>query len=335
MLSMRLPSRFLASLASFASFLAYVACLACLAWLGEASAQLRTPSGLQPVPALTTRVTDTTGTLSAEQISQLTAQLKAIEDRKGSQVAVLIVATTQPEDISEYALRVAETWKLGRGVVNGKMVADGVLVLVAKDDRKLRIEVGRGLEGAIPDSRAKRIITETISPRFRSGDFAGGLAAGISDIGKLIEGEALPEPWRGGLNDGGLPDPRDSGGGLGDLIPILIGIGIMGIVLTSLFGRFFGGSLTGLAAGFMSLGAGTALPIAAAIGIGAALLFMIFGGTRRRVHRVGRHTYGHAPIIIPGGGWGGSGGFGGFGGGDSGFFGGGGDFGGGGASGDW
>ena len=144
---------------------------------------------LVEIPPLQARVTDLTGTLDAPQQTALEARLKALEDKKGSQLAILIVPTTQPEDIAQYSIRVVEQWKLGR-----EKPDDGVLVLVAKDDRKLRIEVGRGLEGAIPDIYAKRIISEVIAPRFKQGDFFGGLDAGVSSLTQLIEGEALPAP---------------------------------------------------------------------------------------------------------------------------------------------
>ena len=148
------------------------------------------------VPPLTGRVVDLTGTLSADQAASLEQKLKAFEDRKGSQLAVLIVPTTQPETIEQYSLRVAEQWKLGR-----KKVDDGALLIIAKNDRKLRIEVGYGLEGALNDATSKRIIDEIITPKFKSGDFAGGLSAGIDKMIGLINGEKLPEPepahWNG------------------------------------------------------------------------------------------------------------------------------------------
>ncbi|HZX31425.1 MAG TPA: YgcG family protein [Rhodocyclaceae bacterium] len=136
------------------------------------------------VPALKARVTDLTGTLSAEQLGSLENQLKEIEGKNGSQMAVLLVPTTQPETIEQYSIRVAEAWKLGK-----KDVDNGVLVLVAKNDRKVRIEVGYGLEGAIPDASAKRVIAEDISPRFKAGDFAGGLQAGIKQLAGLVDAE--------------------------------------------------------------------------------------------------------------------------------------------------
>src|SRR5262252_7548238 len=142
-----------------------------------------------PVPPLKARVTDLTGTLSASQVQNLDARLRDFESSKGSQIAVLLLPSTQPETIEQYSIRVAEAWKIGRAKID-----DGVIVVVAKDDRRLRIEVGRGLEGAITDGLAKRIINEVITPRFKAGDFYGGIAAGCDALIKLIEGEALPAP---------------------------------------------------------------------------------------------------------------------------------------------
>ncbi|HVP88295.1 MAG TPA: TPM domain-containing protein, partial [Casimicrobiaceae bacterium] len=148
------------------------------------------PAGAEvAVPPLQARVTDLTGTLSASQIQSLDSRLREFERAKGSQIAVLILPTTQPETIEQYSIRVAETWKIGRSKVD-----DGVIVVVAKDDRTLRVEVGRGLEGAIPDAIAKRVVSDVIAPHFRSGDFYGGLAAGTDALMRLIEGEALPVP---------------------------------------------------------------------------------------------------------------------------------------------
>src|ERR1700738_1715467 len=141
------------------------------------------------VPPLSGRVVDQTATLSSGDIASLTQSLQSLEARKGSQVAVLIVPTTAPETIEQYSLRVAEAWKIGR-----KKIDDGALLVVAKDDRKLRIEVGYGLEGALNDVTAKRIIDEVITPRFRSGDFAGGISSGVDRIIRVVDGESLPAP---------------------------------------------------------------------------------------------------------------------------------------------
>jgi uncharacterized protein len=158
----------------------FVACLLSVACLAQAQIA---------VPPVQGRVTDTTGALSAEARQDLDARLAAIETQKGSQVVILLVPSTQPEDLAAFGIRVADAWKIGRGKVD-----DGVILLVALQDRKLRIEVGRGLEGAIPDAIAKRIISEDIAPHFKQGDFHGGLAAGVSRIAERIGAEPLPPP---------------------------------------------------------------------------------------------------------------------------------------------
>ena len=144
---------------------------------------------LQTIPPLEARVTDLTGTLTAEQQSTLDAKLAAFEKRKGSQLAVLIVPTTQPEEIEQYSIRVAEKWKLGRAKPD-----DGALLLVATQDRRIRIEVGRGLEGALTDLTSKRIVADTITPLFKQGDFAGGINAGVDQMIRVVDGEPLPPP---------------------------------------------------------------------------------------------------------------------------------------------
>jgi uncharacterized protein len=263
------------------------------------------------IPQLKARVTDTTGTLSPGDIASIEAQLKAFEQKKGSQMVVLLVPTTQPEAIEQYSLRVAEAWKIGRKGVN-----DGVILLVAKNDRKLRIEVGYGLEGAIPDAIAKRIIAEVITPRFRSGDFAGGIKAGVEKLTAVAGGEALPPP----------PAKKSVGSSRGssgfDFLPFAIfAVVVAGVVLRSLAGRFVGASLTGGVSGiaaFFILGS-LGIAVVAAIIVFIIVLLTSFG------------NWGS------GGGWSSGGGgwsSGGSGGSDS-FSGGGGDFGGGGASGDW
>jgi uncharacterized protein len=277
---------------------------------------------LAPIPPLKTRVTDTTGTLTAQQAADLERRIADFEARKGSQIGVLIVPTTAPEAIEQYGIRVAEAWKLGR-----KGTDDGVILIVARNDRKLRLEVGYGLEGPIPDAIAKRIIRETISPRFQQGDFFGGISAGTQQLMRLIEGEKLPPPAP-------RPDPQgDFGGGAQGLILLLVVTMVLGGVLTAMLGRFFGSATTGGVVGFIAWTIAGAL----AIGIGAGLLAFVFslilassrGGFTRgtRSHRGGWTTGGWT-----GGGWGGGGGSSG-GGGWSG--GGGGGFGGGGASGNW
>ena len=163
--------------AARASLLALLLC-----WAFAAAAEVA-------VPPLVGRVVDQTGTLSSGDVASLQQTLRDFEARKGSQIAVLIVPTTAPETIEQYSLRVAEIWKIGR-----KKIDDGALVVVAKDDRKLRIEVGYGLEGALTDVTSKRIIDEIITPRFRSGDFAGGISLGVDRIIRVIDGEKLPAP---------------------------------------------------------------------------------------------------------------------------------------------
>src|SRR6185295_765837 len=142
-----------------------------------------------PVPPVKARVTDLTGTLSAQQKSELEARVAAYESRRGSQLAVLMLPSTKPEEIEQYSIRVAEAWKIGR-----KGVDDGLLLVIAKNDRRLRIEVGYGLEGVIPDAMARRVIDERITPRFRDGDFYGGVRDGVDQLIKLAEGEKLPPP---------------------------------------------------------------------------------------------------------------------------------------------
>jgi uncharacterized protein len=260
---------------------------------------------LVAIPELSTRVTDLTQTLSPAEQAQLEQKLAAFEAKKGSQIALLIVPTTQPEDIAQYAIRVVEKWKIGR-----EKVDDGVLVLIAKDDRKLRIEVGYGLEGAIPDLYAKRIISEVISPKFKQGDFYGGLDAGVDKIIGLVDGEALPEPEAS----------QSSGSNVMNFLPILMfGALISGLILRSIFGTFLGSTANGgLVGGLVAL-LGVALGGAAIVGVIAFFFTMMMGG---------RGMNGYSGGIPKGGGWSGGGS-------SSSWGGGGGDFGGGGASGDW
>ena len=173
--------------AARASILALLLCWACSAL------------ALVAVPPLSGQVVDQTGTLSAGDIASLTQTLKDLETRKGSQVAVLIVPTTDGEAIEQYSLRVAEAWKIGR-----KKIDDGALLVIAKNDRRLRIEVGYGLEGALTDATTKRIIDEDITPKFKTGDFAGGVSAGTDRMVRVINGEKLPEPEPPHWQDTGL-----------------------------------------------------------------------------------------------------------------------------------
>lgn len=255
-----------------------------------------------PVPPLSARVVDTTGTLTVQQKHELEARLASFETRKGSQIVVLIVATTFPEQIESFSIRAAQTWRIGR-----KGVDDGVVVVVAKSDRAMRIEVGYGLEGAIPDAVAKRLIEEVFIPKFRDGDFYGGLSAGLERMMQVIDGEPLPEP------------KQAAGGDLRSLetyfvlfMAIVIAVGG---ALRALFGRLPAATIVGLGTGFLAWLIVAPVTVAVLVGI-VGFIFTLAGGGQR-------------------GGWGGySGGMrGGFRGG--GFGGGGGGFGGGGASGRW
>jgi uncharacterized protein len=263
-----------------------------------------------PVPKLEARVTDLTGTLTAGEQSELEAQLKAFEERKGAQVALLMVQTTQPETIEQYSLRVAEAWKLGRAKPD-----DGALLLVAKQDRALRIEVGYGLEGALTDAVSRRIIADTITPLFRQGDFYGGVRAGLQQIMQVVEGEALPEPDR---------HWQRSGDRFQNLLPLLvIGVFMLSVLFRAVFGRPLGAVATGGVTGFAVWAISRVLGLALFAGAGA-LVFALMSGV---MHSGGSRR---------GGGFGGGGLGGGFGGGGGGGFGGGGGgFGGGGASGRW
>lgn len=300
-----------------------------LAWLALCSALL--PAHAQdvlPVPELTARVVDQSATLDPGARQVLEAQLAALERDTGTQVAVLMVPTTAPEDIFSYANRVANTWKIGR-----RDVGDGVLIVVAKDDRRVRIEVAKTLEGAIPDLRARQIIDEAITPAFRRGDFAGGLGAAVDRIGALVRGEALPPP-----REAGQGAPRDAGFDFFELLILLfIAVPVAGGVLRRIFGRPLGSVVAGGAVGFLAYVVTTSLVIAtlaALVGLFVALVGGMGGpGGGLGGRGVGRHRgWGGVPPVV--GGWGGGHrGGGGFGGGFG--SGGGGDFGGGGASGGW
>ena len=284
--------------------------LLCLIGLGAARAQ-------QDVPALTGHVVDTSGTLAAAQRDALEARLSAFEQARGSQVVVLLVPSTQPEDIAAYANRVANTWKIGR-----KAIGDGLLLIVAVQDRRLRIEVAKTLEGAIPDLAAKRIIDEAITPHFKQGDYAGGIDAGLTRIMGLISGEALPEsPQRSTQNADGF-DWMELG------IFLFVAVPVIGAVTRRILGNRLGAMATGGVAGGIALLLTASLLIAGLAAV-AAMIFTLVPNTpglrNSGLHRGGRNT-----------GWGHGGGFGGGGFGGGGFgSGGGGDFGGGGASGDW
>ena len=275
-----------------------------LCWAVVAGAQA-------PVPPMGGRVTDQTGTLTDEQKSSLEQTLRSFEERKGSQVAVLIVPSTAPETIEQYALRVAEQWKPGR-----KNVDDGALLVVAKDDRTLRIEVGYGLEGALTDAASKRIISEIIVPRFRQEDFYGGISAGVDRILRVIDGEPLPNP-----------EERRPGGtrGIGAILPVIMILAlVVGGLLHTVLGRVPGALVTGGAVSVLAWMLAGAISVALIAGVIAFLFTLLSGG-------MGGRGLGGGGL---GGGFGG-GGFGGGGFGGGGFSGGGGGFGGGGASGNW
>ncbi|BBI99756.1 lipoprotein [Ferrigenium kumadai] len=259
------------------------------------------------VPPLSARVTDLTATLDAQQILTLESRLAEFEKNKGAQLAVLIVPTTQPETIEQYGIRVAEAWKLGR-----KGVDDGALLLVAKDDRALRIEVGYGLEGVLNDATAHRIVDEIIVPYFKRGEFYPGIESGLAAMMKVVNGEPLPPPQRGAAS------------GKFDIESMLFAafglVVVVGGILRALLGRFPAALLTGGGLGLVAWLTVAPLFVALLVGV-MAFVFVLLGGTRR-----GFGGYGS-------GGFGGGSHGGGFGGG--GFSGGGGGFGGGGASGRW
>jgi uncharacterized protein len=296
--------------------------IALLCWLGAAQAQ-----GVQPVPAPTAPVIDTSSTLDAIQLKGLQDKLIEFEKAKGTQIAVLMVATTKPEDIASYANRVANEWKIGR-----KGVGDGVLVVVAKDDRKVRIEVAKTLEGAIPDLAASQIIEEAMTPQFRQNDYAGGLRAGVDRITRLASGEALPPVTQ-------AKKSRASNFGFDwmDLaIFLFIAVPVAGGMLKGMLGRKLGSLVTGGGVGAIALLITSSL-IVASLAAFVALVFSLLSGGLGGLGSSRRGGVGGGPFI---GGWGGGGGGGGgwsSGGGDGGGWssGGGGDFGGGGASGDW
>ena len=281
------------------------------------------PASPAAIPPLDAPVVDTTGTLDAATVQRLDAQARALQQRKGSQLQVLVVPSTQPDSIEQYAVRVFEAWKLGR-----KGVDDGVLLLVAKDDRAVRIETGYGLEGAIPDAVANRVIQEYLVPRFRQGDYAGGIVDATAQLVKLVDGEPLPEP---------VADHRTSRDSGGNWLFALFAAFIVAQLARAFFGRLPAGVralLGGGASGGIALLLSSALLIG---GIGAVIGFVIGlasgGGGGRYARDRGWGGY------SGGGGWGGGGlgggGWGGGGIGGGGWSGGGGMSGGGGASGGW
>ena len=272
-----------------------------LAFVMGASAVVRADT---PIPPLTARVTDQTATLTADQTQALEQSLQAFEARKGSQIAVLIVPSTEPETIEQYGLRVAEQWKIGR-----KSVDDGAILIVAKNERALRIEVGYGLEGVLNDATSKRIISEIIVPRFQQGDFYGGITAGIDQMIRVVDGEPLPQP---------KAEPTSGNPDLRQVAPIILILAlIVGGFLRSILGKVPGAIVTGGVLGFVAWLFAGAVVIAIVAGL-IAFLFTLLGGGMPGALMGGMGGRGYR-----GGGFGG------------GFGGGGGGFGGGGASGRW
>ncbi len=298
-----LAGRFLAGVAAFL--------LAAVAFAAD-------PADPIPVPKLTGRVVDLTGTLAVPEREAIASRLGAFEAAKGSQVVVLLVPTIGTETIEDFATRVTDAWKLGRAGVD-----DGVLFVIAKQERRMRIQSGRGVQGTLTDALSKRIISERVSPRFRAGDFGGGIQAGVDSIMKAIEGEALPPPAKK-KPAGRSIDSRSSFEGF--LWIAFLAVPVAGMVLRSLLGRFLGASVTAGGTG-----------VAAAIVFGsivfgviaalAAFVFVIAMGAPRLASRGGHGGWSSGGWSSGGGGWS-------SGGGDS-FGGGGGGFDGGGASGDW
>jgi len=278
------------------------------------------------VPPLSGRVVDQTGTLSSDDIATLTQRLKDLETRKGSQVALLIVPTTQPETIEQFSIRVAEAWKIGR-----KKIDDGALLVVAKNDHKLRIEVGYGLEGALTDVTARRIIDEVIVPHFRVNDFSGGIFAGVDRIVTVINGEPLPAP---------KPEASHNNNFNSDLASFifspfgLIGYVAVAALMRGLLGRLFGSGVTAGLVGWLIWFLLGSIAISSIFGI-AAFLVTMFGDSimaaSQAASRSGRGggswSSGSSGSSWSSGSSSNSS--------DSGFSGGGGDFGGGGASGSW
>ncbi len=274
---------------------------------------------LQPIPPLQARVTDTAGLLSSSQQAELEQILSSFEARKGSQIAVLVIPSTEPESIAEYSVRVFDQWKLGRKGTN-----DGALLVVAKDDHKLWITSGRGLEGVLTDADSKRIVSEVIVPLFKHGDFAGGIKSGVERMIKIVDGETLPPPQSQGYRHGDDTDWVS-------MLPFALLIAfVSGSIFRAMFGRFFGSIVAGGLTGFITWVLFSILGISLLAGALAFIFNLLAGAVNSPSawSSRGRRTYG---------GWPGGGGFGGGwgGGGGGGFSGGGGDTAGGGAGGEW
>lgn len=273
---------------------------------------------LAAIPPLSSPVVDTTGTLDAAQRQQLEQRALALQASKGSQLQVLVVGTTQPETIEQYTQRVFDQWKLGR-----KGVDDAVILVVAKDDRRVRIQPGYGLEGAIPDAIANRVIQEYLAPKFRTGDFGGGIADATAQLVKLIEGEPLPPP----VSDNRMGD----GGGGGDFLFALFAAFIAATFVRGAFGKapkLLRSLLTGGTAGGVAWLLSSILPLAGFAGIMGLFYGLLSVSAGRYARQGGWGGFG-------GGGWGGGGSSGGGFGSGGGWSGGGGMSGGGGASGSW
>ncbi len=279
--------------------------------------------GVLPVPPLNGRVVDQTATLTPQQTDALSNKLAAIESAHGAQLVVLIVPTTAPEDIASFAQRVGEQWKVGR-----RDVGDGLIIVVAKSDRAVQIQVAKALQGVVPDIAAGRIISQQIVPAFKAGDYAGGLNSAVDRIGERIASEGLPDPAR----QGSQSRPRSSSGGFdfqSISIFLFVGVPILGGILSRVMGRKLGAVATGVGVGAIGWWLTASALVAGGAGLVALFLVGVMGAGS------GRGGIGGLPIIWGGGGFGGGGG--GFGGGGSGGFGsgGGGNFDGGGASGRW
>lgn len=316
------PTRAGVYLQRLAALLGLLVATLCMAAAGAAQAP-RDAAGLVAVPPLA-RVADLAGALKPAEIQALEAKLAAYETAKGSQIAIVVVPTTQPEPIADFAQRVGDAWKIGR-----KGVGDGVLITVAIGDRRVWISVARALEGALPDVIATRISREMIAPRFRDGDYGGGLLAGLDAILQRLDGEALPPPARSGAG------PVDAGG---DVMPILLGIVLAGIGIGSALRRMLGVPGALVAAGGSGVVGGALLASALLGGLAALAVFVVSlmggrgGGGAGRV--LGGRRHGGGPIFIPGG-WSGGGRGGSWGGGGGWSSGGGGDFSGGGGGSSW
>ena len=288
-----------------------------MALLGGMPASLALAQNVQTVPALSARVIDQTGTLRAEQLRAIESRLQAFEQAKGTQIVVLMVPTTAPEDIVDYTQRVADAWKIGR-----KEVGDGLLVIIAKNDRTLRIATSKTLEGAVPDLAARQVIDRAMTPRFREGDFAGGIEAGLDQLMALVRGEKLPEPQAASQST------SDGSGWVGLLALFFFVVPPVARLLGLLIGRKAAALLIGTGVGALVW----LVSASVLIGVGAALVASLFAlasslAVFRRQGGWGSHRHS--------GGW--SMGSGSWSSGSSGGFrsGGGGDFGGGGASGRW